>query len=868
MKYFLEWLLRLKPGQLSGADSWSPRFAAEYNNWIILGLFVVFSALVVLTVVCYLREGDTRRRTKMTIAGIRIAVIVLILALLFQPGLVLRYKKDLYSTVVVLVDDSLSMSLKDRYADAPLRSALSDKLGIDQDELASLSRTEIVRRILTRQEGPLAELAKDHLLLLMRFSTSQPGSGTEEGKYTRTIGQIEVIGDDSARQDSASDEIIAAFKKGLSSGGYETNLASALRDAADRLSGQRVAGIVIVSDGQPTGGSDIDNRLSAARDYIRQRGIPVFSVGVGDPVPPQNVAVVRLQGPTEVRKGSAIEMTAYLSNRNCAGQTVEIHLFSKPAAGGQKTPGTAGVPWPDGWIDTGVTKQVTLAGAVGSDHSDAQEVTLIVEKADELGEFSYKAEAFLIEKPLDREFFTEDNSATAKVRVSEEKIKILLVSGDAGWEFLYLRNLLLRSPERYAVSAWQQNAETRFNQEASSDEMRLKQLPRTRPELFKYDAVILYDPAYTKEGFDEQFVGMLESFVSDHHGGLCYIASNKHSDENLTRKGSFKALSDLLPVVLGQRSGHIAARIARDRPMAWSLVPTALGLEHSATRLGRQAEETAIIWKILPGVYWTHPVLSLKPLASALAVSSDPTDRLSGPDGEPTPLIAIQYYGKGRSLYFGFDESWRWRAVEDGAYYRKFWTNVVDFLSAGRLQKKRIIITTGADQFVVGENVRIRVEAYDQDYKPLDKEDLQVDVVETATGAVHAITLRRDAKKSARGHYETLVTLKDVGVFELTAMGDDPSYKGEVSGKTITVTLPKEEFVHPEASPAMLKTIASEERFMPVHDSDRLAGMIPSGKITVFNDVPHELWDIPLAIILVVLLLATELILRKKHNMA
>ncbi len=865
MKNFLEWLLRLKPGQLSGADSWSPRFAAEYNNWVILGLFVVFSALVVLTVVCYLREGDTRRRTKMTIAGIRIAVIVLILALLFQPGLVLRYKKDLYSTVVVLVDDSLSMSLKDRYADpdaSGLRSALADKLGINQDELASLSRTEIVRRILTRQEGPLAELAKDHLLLLMRFSTSQPGSGTEEGKYTRMIGQIEVAGEDfsqKTRQAAASDEIVAAFKKGLSSGGYETNLASALRDAADRLSGQRVAAIVMVSDGQPTTGSETDNRLSAARDYIRQRGIPVFSVGVGDPVPPQNVAVVRLQGPTEVRKGSAIEMTAYLSNRNCAGQTVEIHLFSKPAAGGQKT-----------WTDTGVTKQVTLAGTVGSDRSEAQEVTLVVEKADELGEFSYKAEAFLIEgqKPLDREFSTEDNSATAKVRVSEEKIKILLVSGDAGWEFLYLRNLLLRSPERYAISAWQQNAETRFNQEASSEEMRLKQLPRTRPELFKYDAVILYDPAYTKEGFDEQFVGMLESFVSDHHGGLCYIASNKYSDENLAGKGPFKSLSDLLPVVLGQRSGYIAARTARDRPTAWPLVPTALGLEHSATRLGRQAEESATIWKILPGVYWTHPVLSLKPLASALAVSSDPSDRLSGPDGEPTPLIAIQYYGKGRSLYFGFDESWRWRAVEDGAYYQKFWTNVVDFLSAGRIQKKRIIITTGADQFTVGENVRIRVEAYDQDYKPLDKEDLQVDVVETATGAVHAITLRRDAKKSVSGHYEALVTLKDVGVFELTAMGDDPSYKGEVSGKTIMVTLPKEEFIHPEAAPAMLKTIASEERFMMVHDSDRLTGLIPSGKMTVFNDVPHELWDIPLAIILVVLLLATELILRKKHNMA
>ncbi|MDY7009960.1 MAG: hypothetical protein SVV80_04325 [Planctomycetota bacterium] len=875
MKSILEWMLRLKPGRLSGADSWSPRFAAEYNNWIILGLFVVFSALVALTVVCYLREGDTRRRTKLTIAGIRIAVIVLILALLFQPGLVLRYKKNLYSTVVVLVDDSLSMSLADRYADASLRSALADKLGVNRDELDSLSRTEIVRRILTRQgppnrnvlrfgeprKGPLAVLAKDHPLVLLRFSTSQPGSGTEEGRYTRLIGQVEVAGDDPVRQAAASDEIAAAFE-GLSSGGYETNLASALRDAADRLEGRRVAGIVLISDGQPTTGSDTGNRLSAARDYIRQRGIPVFSIGVGDPVPPQNVAVVRLQGPTEVRKGSAIEMTAYLSNRNCAGQTVEIRLFRKPVTGDGTT--NRNVEAPETWTDTGVSKQVTLAGAAGSTGNETQEVSLVVEKAGDLGEFFYKAEV----TPLDREFSDEDNAATTKVRVSEEKIKILFVSGDAGWEFLYLRNLLLRSPDRYALSAWQQNAEAKFNQEASSEKMRLKQLPRTRPELFKYDAVILYDPAYTKEGFDEQFVGMLESFVSDHHGGLCYIASNKHSDVNLTGRGPFKALSDLLPVVLGQRSGHIAAHIARDRPTAWSLIPTPLGLEHSATRLGQRAEENETIWRILPGVYWAHPVLSLKPLASPLAISGDPTDRMSGPDGEATPLIAVQYYGKGRSLYFGFDESWRWLAVDDGMYYRKFWTNVVDFLSAGRLQKKRIIITTGADQFAVGEKMPVRVEAYDKDYKPLDKETLQVDIVETTTGQVQTITLRPDARKKARGHYEAPVTLKDVGVFELTAMRDDPSYKDEVAGKTITVTLPAEEFIHPEAAPVMLETIASEERFMVVHDSDRLIRLIPSGKLTVFNDVPHELWDVPLAIILVVLLLAAELILRKKHNMA
>ncbi len=862
MKRILEWMLRLKSGELAGADSWAPRFAADYNNWVILGLFVVFAALVALTIVCYLREGDTRRRTKMTIAAVRILVIVLIFVLLFQPGLVLRYKKDIYSTVIVSIDDSLSMSLKDRYADVTLRSAMAEKLGVSEDELAAINRTEIVRRLLSRQGGPLAELSRDHPLVLLRFSTSQPGSGAEEGKYTRKIGQVEVAGDDPSRQ-SASDEQVASAIAKLSAGGYETNLSAALRDAVDRLQGGRVAGVVLVSDGQPTTASDTGNRLSAALAYIRQRGIPVFAVGIGDPVPPQNVALLRLQGPVEVRRGSSVELKAYLSNRNCGGQSVEVRLFRRPEAGGD-------------WTDTGVIKVVNLLGQAGSARNEAQEVTLIVTKADELGNFIYKAEA----KPLDREFSDADNAATAKVRVSEEKIKILFVSGDAGWEFNYLRSFLLQSPDRYAVSVWQQNAETKFNQEASSKEMRLTRLPRTRPDLFKYDAIILYDPAYTKAkdekggGFDEQFVEMLESFVSDHHGGLCYIASNKYSDINLTGKGPFKPLSALLPVVLGERTGSIARRIAHDRPNAWPMVPTALGLDHPVLRMGRNTKETATIWKILPGVYWSHPVVSLKPLASSLAGSSDPADRTSGVDSEANPIVAVQHYGKGRSLYLGSDETWRWRAVEDGLFYRQFWSNVIDVLAAGRLQKKLVIITTGVDRFTVGQKMRIKIEAYGRDYRPLKQDELIVQIIDATDGTAvgEPIILRSDTKQKTGGYYQSgEVPLMKTGTFklEIKPSQDGISYKkDEVAGKTITVTLPEEEFIHPEADLATLKTIAPEKRFMMIHESDGLTKMIPHGKMTVFNDVPHELWDIPLAVVLVVLLLAIEWILRKKHNMA
>ena len=865
---FLEWLLRLRPGELAGADDWTPSFAADYNNWVILGLSVVFLALAAVTILSYLREGDHPRRVKLTIAALRVVVILLLLAVLFEPALVLQYRKDLYSSVVVLLDDSLSMSLKDRYSDPEVRQLLAARLGVAPERLAEMSRVEVVRRILAREGGPLEKLSREHTLVLLRFSTT-------DRPYTRELEVVDYTGStDEAVARTAAAEISEALRL-LAADGYKTDLTAALRSGANRVQGRRVSGIVLVSDGQDTGQEAAGDRLRAVLTHVRQRGIPVFAVGVGDPKPPENVAVLRLQAPSDVRQGSKIELTAYVAHRNCADRTVEVRLLRRLAAA-------------DEWEEVGLTEPARVELV---EEPTEKEVKLQA-KAEGLGRFVYKAEV----AALVGEFSAEDNSATAKVNISEERINILLVSGDAGWEFQYLRNLLLRSPERYAVSVWQQDADLKFNQEASTG-MRLTRLPRTRPELLKYDVVMLYDPAYTEEGFDGHFAGMLEDFVADHQGGLCYIGSSKNTDANLaSRNQTFSALSALLPVELAQRTHNIAERIAHGEPTPWQVVPWEVGLDHPALRMGRDDRENLAVWRALPGVYWSHPVIRLKPAASSLAISGDPLNRTLDGSGEPTPLVAVQYYGKGRSLYIGFDETWRWRYLADGMYYRRLWVNVVDFLAAGKFQQKRITVTipTGGDRFDVRQDIRIRVEAYDRNYQPLEKDAFWVELIDAATGSVvkkirlepvkrkarrrpvdpaaaeapGPVTVAAVEKETVKGLFEATHKLSRVGTFHLTAGPDQSVEADDVAGKTIVVTLPQEEFQHPEADLRKLARIAPEGRFMMVHDSDKLVELVSPGKMSVSRDVPRQLWDVPLTIVAIVLLLAVEWILRKKYNMA
>ena len=183
MKRFLELLLNLSPGELAGADDWWPSLEGlPSNNWAVLGIILAAGVLVWLTVRSYLREGQVARRAKLGLAGVRIAVILLVLVTLLEPAIVLRRVRTDYSSVVVLVDDSLSMSLADRFGQgnstqpSPRRAALAARLGVSEDELSGLSREEIVKRLLEEPSGPVAKLAKEHPLVLMKFSTDQPGS--------------------------------------------------------------------------------------------------------------------------------------------------------------------------------------------------------------------------------------------------------------------------------------------------------------------------------------------------------------------------------------------------------------------------------------------------------------------------------------------------------------------------------------------------------------------------------------------------------------------------------------------------------------------------------------------------------------------
>ncbi|MBI5724132.1 MAG: hypothetical protein HZA50_09260 [Planctomycetes bacterium] len=903
MEAFLKWLINVDPSESGrlGAD-WSFNLTVPVNGFLKLAMVLAYIALVYLTIRSYRREGHNPVPVKVLLAAIRIAVLSLVFMILLQPSIVWRITKTVRKSVVVLVDDSQSMANRDGYADPKVKDdaeKLEKFLGVSQPELNKVSRVEIVRKVLGRSDGAISKLSKDLNIEVRGF----PSPSDDTGHYGRQLGKLEISdekGQSPATQPVGMDKMLDK----LTAGGFETNLNAALRDGYEALQGKLPAGLVVVSDFQMTT-PGATGRLQGTLTYGDQRGIPRYCLLVGDPTPPKNVAVTSLEAPEEVWANTGMELVATVAHRNMEGQTVTVKLMSRSKSSSGPTTQDYAASQPT-WLDTGVSQQVTLAKSGESTEqvaAGAQKVSLRITPKDE-GTFEYMA----VIDPLAGENQTADNSARTTVQVSNTVINVLLISGDAGWEFQYLKNLLIRQMQTddkgqsrplYNLSVWQQNADPSVSQAASTDTedgvFRLAQLPRTLDKVVGvpgdktapgYKAVILYDPEPTEGGFDPEFVSqVLKPYVEQRNGGLCYIAGSKNT-ENTFKNEAYKELRDMLPVVLGNNDNRRIAYLTDPHPDPWQIQLTAYGREHQVTRLARSADDSMKEWEILPGIFWSHAVAQVKPLARILAENSDPKRRLGTKTTQAEPLIVVQPYGNGRVMYLGCDESWRWRMVKDGELHQRYWNNILRYMAS--LKARQVIITTGGDVFDAGKEINVTVEAYGDDAKPLSlkgetyKVDMLVRQEDGSGKVVHTIDLKpvmEPGGKIREGWFQGTIPpeyTRTSGEYELTSnelrlkyAADPDKLAQRVAAKVVKLEKPRAEAIKSEADPDTMANIASKPEYaMKIFQVEDLLTKIAREKLRADREQTDPLWDTNMCLMLIVLLLVAEWIIRKVYNMA
>ena len=185
-------------------------------------------------------------------------------------------------------------------------------------------------------------------------------------------------------------------------------------------------------------------------------------------------------------------------------------------------------------------------------------------------------------------------------------------------------------------------------------------------------------------------------------GGILFIAGAFYNPHSYMRT----PLADVLPVEpLTEKS---PPEIPREKRMRPELTPA--GRMHPIFRFDPGEAESMAIWGRLTPMYWYSTKYRPKPLAEVLAVhDSEPAEfKERGQDGRH-PLVVQQFVGSGRSMFFGFDETWRWRSGEDESKFEKFWTQTMRDLSRGRSMRTNLRLDRQTP-YRVGEKVKVTVQ--------------------------------------------------------------------------------------------------------------------------------------------------------------
>jgi len=594
-----------------------------------------------------------------------------------------------------------------------------------------------------------------------------------------------------------------------------TALGDAIREVMRRQRGQAVAGALIITDGGNNSGS---SPLDAAA-LAWQEKFPLYLYGIGI-TSPKDIIVESIFSEDVAFVKDELAVTVRIRNQGYAGEkaTVTLKLGDQPVA----------------------DQEIVF-------ENEAEQVVELKFTPPLTGEFELQAAI----APRPEEAVKDNNSQTKRLRVVDTKLKVLVIEQAPRWEFRYLVAMLLRD-RRMSVNCLLFEADRGLTQGA--DTPYLPEFPKQKEDLFKYDVILLGD--VDPKLFTVEQLETLRDYVSKFGGALVMIAGKRFSPDAYART----PLEAALPVDL-QKTRADNDTLA-DKPITLEL--TAVGKESPMLALSDKPDDSLAVWRGLPPLYWIARVAGVKPAASVLVATQEPL-----PGGrEKSPVLVLQKYGLGQTLFMGADSTWRWRKNAGDKYFTMLWRQVVQRMALSRLlgAAKRTQLGSNRQSYIIGDRATVYARLYTASFEPVN--DPQV------TGQYAP----RDSKITGpTGSGE--VTLRPLpgqpgmyrGEFVAPAAG---AYKFFVDRDAETeldfaVQQPKFEFGQTALNEPLLKEMAavSGGAFLREEDLYRLPGLINNKVEMVRSYTEVDIWSSPLVFTLVVLLTGAEWALRKKFQL-
>lgn len=739
------------------------RFAVALPWW---GYVIAFAGAIVLAWLTYARVAvNLSFKDRALLTTLRALTLLLLVAFLLRPVVFVQAQGVSDSLVAILVDVSRSMRIADAGGGQPSTriARAAAVVGDLQQQLGTSFRSEVVTFGESVAKGDVSQLAAD------------------------------------ARR---------------------SDLSGALASLADRYRGQRLGGIVVVSDGGDTAGREAGT--------LRPLGVPAFTIGVGNPKTARDREVINVTAGEPLLSESSIDLSVSAVSHGFGTDTIEIRVTEngRPIEVRRVTPSADGAP---------VHEVFTVSPA------------------------SQTATLYAIEIPTDTgELISENNARRILVPPQGRKRRVLLVEGAPGFEHTFVKRALTRDPglELDSVVRKGKNEEGRdtfiVQAGASRSAALAEGYPLKRSELFVYDAIVFANIA--GDFFTRDQLAMTADFVAARGGGLLVLGARSFERAGLVGT----AIEEVLPLDFTDRRSSIGRAAASPMPAANAIALTADGATHAATRLAVSVDESRKRWAQLPPMAATVAMGMPRPGAQVLAVTTVA--------GEVRPAIVTQRYGLGRSMVFAGEASWRWRMLRPASdnTFELAWRQMTRWLASGAADPIEIPPTSVT---LPGTTETLSVLVRNEEFTPTGDAEVTIRVQDPSGQERSLSAALADPRE---GRYSASVRFDQPGVYTIAADVKRGSARLGTISRPLLVGGADLEMTEPRLNEAVLRRIADTTggRYVPAEQAAEVPALIRAADRQAPPMEMRDIWHNGWTLTAIILLLAAEWLARRKVGLA
>lgn len=587
-----------------------------------------------------------------------------------------------------------------------------------------------------------------------------------------------------------------------------TSIADSLLSILEEARFNSLAAIVLSSDGADTNGGLGADELAEIAAF----GVPVHTIGVGQSEIPDDVELSEVTVPDRALPGSTISARVTIQHDRAASTRVKVYdgdnlLQLLPVELG------AGVHSTTAWVDV----ELNAAGP---------------------HQLRFSADGDATEEEV------RNNTRSTLVNVANQQYRVLYFEGEPRWEYKFLRRAVGNDEDLGIATLLRVSPNKFYRQGIDSPEQLQGGFPKTRDELYIYDALIIGSVEAASLSDEQQ--EMIRDFVSERGGSLMMLAG-----PNGLGNGGWgqSAIADVLPARLPATTTDSFHRTKA------SVLLTPQGAGAQMLQFSADPDENRAAWAELPEIADYQVTGSLKPAAVTLLNARTESGQI--------PLLMTQPFGRGHAYILASGGTWRWQMsmpLEDQKH-ETFWRQLLRAL-VGSAPENVSLVASGESG---DADISLRAEFRDDAFRPVD--DIGVTAVASHdSGETYSVVMQPAADES--GVFVGTLTPRQSGTWYFEAVAERNGEPVAVSRTSILHESGQAEHFNFRKNASLLQRLSEVTggQTFEVDDLSALPDLLRYSSSGITETEYRAVWDAPAVFLLLLILKAGEWLLRRRWS--